>query len=188
MEKMTQPEFSHKAIYGMTKMGKTWLLKRIAKKLIKYKQKVIVYTASGDISFPKGCKITACEDELEYWLGLPENYRSHVMLDEGASIFEETSRKSHPNIWTLFRMGRHKGYTAYIATQYPTSIPRRVRVNCGECYCFRLGDEESAKLVHRDYNSMKINGIPIWKKIQGFDVCNGVHLIQPLDVQLFKLK
>jgi len=75
------------------------------------------------------------------------------MLDEGSILFEEArSAKTHPNIHRLFTAGRHRGYTAYIATQYPTSIPRKVRVNCAECFSFALGDEESAKLVWADYN------------------------------------
>lgn len=173
------PEFRHKAIYGQTGMGKSWFLKRIAKNLIKYKQKVIVYTASGDIDFPKGCKITSCEETLERWLGDPANFRSHVMLDEAAVLFTETSKKTHPNIWNLFSMGRHKGYTGYVATQYPTSIPKRVRVNCAECYCFRLGDQDSAQLVYKDYNRMNWQNRPAWESIQSLPKLKALHFIQP---------
>lgn len=179
--------FRHKAIYGQTGQGKTWLLKRIAKKLLKYKQKVLVYTASGDIGFPKGCKITADADTLEMWLGNPENFRSHVMLDEAAILFEETTKKSHPNIWSLFIMGRHKGYTAYAATQYPTSIPKRVRVNCGECYCFRLGDYTSARLVWEDYNRLSLNGKPAWQAIQSMKQLKAIHFIQPDEISIKSL-
>lgn len=185
---MTKPEFSHKAIYGTTKMGKSWLMKRIIKQLLKHKQKVIVYTGGGDFDFPKGCKFTTDEDVLEKWLQMPENYRSHVFIDEGDVLYEETTKKTHPNIWRLFKMGRHKGYTAYIATQFPTLIPPRVRRLCSECYCFRVGDEDSAKLVYKDYNSMKLNGVPAWKAILSLDVCNGIKFVMPDKIERFKLK
>ena len=176
--------FRHKAIYGQTGTGKTWLLKRIAKQLIKHKQKVIVYTASGDIDFPRGSKITACADTLEEWLGNPANYRAHVMLDEAAVLFEETRKKTHPNIWNLFSMGRHKGYTGYAATQYPTSIPKKVRVNCAECYCFRLGDYQSARLVWEDYNRLDLDGKPAWKWIQEAPKLKALHFIQPDELSI----
>ena len=180
--------FRHKAIYGQTGCGKTWLLKRIAKGLVGYKQKVLVFTASGDISFAKGCKITACEDTLEQWLGQRDNFGAHVMLDEASVLFDETRKKTHPNIWNLFNMGRHKGFTGYVATQLPTHIPRKVRVNCQECYCFRLGDYEAARMVWADYNRLSYNGRPMWEAIQNLPDCKALHIIQPDKIAYKSLK
>ncbi len=181
-------QFRHKAIYGQTGSGKTWLLKRVAKSLLKHRSKVIVWTGVGDNDFPKGCKVTYSVDELEAWLGNKDNYGAHIMLDEASILIDDaSSKKDYPNIHKLFQAGRHKGYTAYMATQYPTSVPRKWRVNCSECYCFLLGDEESAKLVWADYNRQSINGVPAWKLITSQKQLNAIHFIQPDTIKKIEL-
>lgn len=179
---------SHKAFYGMTDQGKTWAMKRIARQLLRRKQKVIVYSGVGDFNWGKAAKTTACADELERLLRDPRNYGSFVFLDEGMILYDEITRKSHPFLYSMFNVGRHKGYTFYIATQYPTSIPRRVRVNCAECFCFKLGDEESAKMVYRDFNSQTFNGKPLWKAIMGLKQCSGFHIKQPTHIKKISLR
>lgn len=180
-------EFRHKAIYGMTGMGKTWLMKRIATKLRKYKQKVIVYSGVGDLQWAKECKVTFHIDELERWLGDKENYGAHIMLDEARVLYSEMSRKNHPNINNLFTMGRHKGYTAYVATQYPTSIPPAVRVNCPELYCFRLGSADHAKLVKNDYGDIAYKGQRVDRQILKLKKLEFFHIIQPEKISLMQL-
>ena len=144
-------------------MGKTWMMKRTAKSLLKYKQQVIVWTGGGDFEFPRGSKITTEADELEEWLGDPKYFGSHVMIDEAADLYDEIGYHAvnHENIRTLFRKGRHKGLTAYMATQYPNSVPKRNRTNCRECYCFKLGDAESARQVWKDYGCQSLEGVPV---------------------------
>lgn len=179
--------FRHKAIYGATGSGKTTLMKRRAAHLLKYKQQVLVYTGTGDISFPKGCKLTMDPDELEEWLKDPANYGAFIMLDEAAVLYDEVrSARKHPAVHGLFMRGRHKGYTCYIATQYPTSIPRRNRVNCSECFCFKLGDEESAKLVWMDYGRPDFGGRPAWETIMQQKPYEFLHIISPDHIEQIK--
>jgi len=170
----------HKAVYGMTQMGKTWLMKRRAKILAQKKQKILVYSGVGDIEWPKSAKVTMEAEILEYWLGQKENERAFVFLDEAAILIDEASkRKDFPNIHRLLQAGRHKGFTCFLATQYPTSIPLKWRTNCDETYCFRLGDEESAKLVWADNSRKKINDKPMYKEILELKKLEFIHIIKP---------
>lgn len=184
---MKKLEFRHKAIYGMTGMGKTWLMKRIAKKLKKHKQKIIVYSGVGDMDWPKGSKITCNVDQLEQWLGQIENRGAHIFLDEARVLYSKMKPSKHPNIDNAFTMGRHKGFTLYVATQYPTSIPPAVRVNCPELYCFRLGSKDHAKLVRDDYGDIKMKDKRIEGLILGLKKLEFLHIIQPDQISHLKL-
>lgn len=185
---MTNLTFRHKAVYGITGTGKTWFLKRQAKQLLKYKQKVLVWTGTGESGWPRGCKVTNSVDQLESWLGDPQNFGAYIMLDEGAILFEETAKKKdYPLIHSLFLAGRHKGFTCYIATQQPTTIPKRVRFNCGDCFCFRLGDEDSAQLVWKDYNRLSIDGQAAWKSILNQEKLNFLHFRAPDTITQMRL-
>lgn len=176
--------FRHKAIYGMTGQGKSWLLKRISKGLLKYLQKVIVFSGVADHEgWPRGTKYTEDLDELEAWLLDPANFGAHVILDEAAILYAEVKEKKHPTIYWLFMKGRHKGYTVYMATQYPTSVPRRNRINCAECYCFKLGDIEAAKQVWEDYGRPSYEGRPIWEIIQQLPKCTYLHIVDGQVIQ-----
>jgi len=169
---------NHKAVYGMTEHGKTWLSKRLAKQYKKRKQIILVYSGVGDLSgwSTTPNRMTSSVDRLEEMLNDPRNFGAFVFLDEITVLFEELSRKKHKTLWGLFMKGRHKGYTIFGITQYPTAMPRRNRVNCSECYCFRLGDEESAKLVFKDYGSIKCDGVPIWQIIIRLQPLQFVHI------------
>ncbi len=177
----------HKAIYGMSLTGKTWLMKRIAKRLLTYKRKVLVWSGVGDLDFGKGAKTTLDVDELEYWIGQPENWGAHLMIDEGRVLFAEaSSRKNYPNIHNLGTMGRHKGLTLYIATQYPTSIPPSIRINCAECYCFRLASKEQARLVYEDYGGIEHEGRRIDEAITRLPDLHALHIARS-GVELIRL-
>lgn len=155
-------DFAHVAIYGMTKMGKSWLMKRLASRCLRYKQRVICYSGVADIDWPKGVKLTFNHEEFEKWLGNPENYGAHVFVDEATILFANArSIKKYPNIHQLASAGRHKGFTAYFATQKPTRLDTMIRENCMECYCFKLGGAKSARLVYDDYAEAHYNGVPI---------------------------
>jgi hypothetical protein len=180
--------FRHKALYGMTSMGKTWTLKRIAQKLRKYKQKVLIYSGTGDLDWCVGCKVTFSVDTLERWLADAKNYGAHVILDEGRVLYAKMKPRTHPHIDNLFTMGRHKGFTAYIATQYPTSIPPAVRVNCSEIYCFRLGSKAHAKIVQEDYGDVTYKGLPVYQQILKLNQLECFHIVQPDYVQKLTLK
>jgi hypothetical protein len=162
-------------------------MKRRAAYLRRHKQQVLVWTGVADLDWPAGCRVTMEVDELEEWLKDKSNYGSFVFLDEAAILYDEATRKNHPTVHGLFMRGRHKGYTCYIATQYPTSIPRRNRINCAECYTFRLGDEESAKQVWGDYNRLSIEGKPLWQIIMQLPQLQCLHIISPETVELIQL-
>lgn len=185
---MNNLTFRHKAVYGITGTGKTWFLKRQATQLLRNKQKVLVWTGTGESGWPRGCRVTCSVDELESWLSNPANFGAYVMLDEGAILFEETAkRKDYPAIHSLFLSGRHKGFTCYIATQQPTTIPKRVRFNCGDCFCFGLGDEDSAQLVWKDYNRLNVDGVPAWKIILKQKKLHFVHFRAPEQIKQMRL-
>lgn len=176
----------HKLIYGMTQMGKTWLLKRIVKVLRKHKQKVIVYSGVGDLDWPSGCLVTHSIEQLETWLG--QHTKAHVIIDEGRVLYAKMKPSLHPNIDNLFTMGRHRGFTNYIATQFPTSIPPAVRVNCSEMYCFKLGSKKHALLVQEDFGDLEYNGKPIFNQILKLPPCECFHVIAPDTIKKLSLK
>lgn len=174
--------FRHKAIYGVTGMGKTWLCKRIIAPILKHKQKVIVFPGNGDLSFPKGVKYYFDVDELEEALQNPENFGSFVFIDEAMSLYPMVNRKKHPILYGATVRGRHLGYTFYFATQFPTSIPYFIRRNCAECYCFNLADHDSAETVYKDYARLTFNGEQLDRAILKLNKLEFFHIIHPLTV------
>ncbi len=170
-------KFSHKTFYGMTEMGKTAAMKKIAAVLRKNKQKIIAYSGVGDLAWPG--KVTASVHELEDLLEDPKSAYAHVFLDEARVLYSRFKRLKHPHIDNLFTMGRHKGFTVYCATQYPTSIPPAARVNCSECYCFRLGSADHAKIVYEDFGDMRFEGRRISGLILKLPQLEFFHLIKP---------
>lgn len=181
--------FRHKALYGITGCGKSWTLKRRAEALLRHKQRLLVYSGVCDTSWPKhrNLSLTFETDQLEEWLGDPKRYGSFVMIDEGSILFDEVKKDSHPVLSRAFQTARHKGFTFYIATQFPTSIPRRVRLNCGEVYCFRLGDEAAAYEVYRDMGSPLYGGQPLHKAIVRLRKLQFFHIIPPEPPELMHL-
>lgn len=164
-------------------------MKRRAKALLKHKQRVLVYTGTGDTAFPGGCRVTTWPDQLEEWLADSKNFGSFIMMDEAAALYDEIGRNApqHPEINGLFMRARHKGYTVYMATQYPNSVPRRARINCMEAYCFRLGDMKAAKQVHEDYGCPLINGRPSSEHILEMPKLHFVHYLPPDEFSLGNL-
>ena len=158
-------QFRHKSVYGYTGTGKTTLVKDFINIYLRHKQQVIVFPGTGDTDFPKGCKYVWSPEELEDALLNPENYGAFIVLDEGAALYDEVTRKNHPTVNGLFMRGRHCGYTVWILTQYPTSIPRRVRLNCAERYIFAQLDEEAAMEIWRDCGRIDYEGKPLWQAI-----------------------
>jgi len=179
------PVFRHKALYGFTGMGKTYLMKQYCKVYIARKQIVIVYPGTGDMDFPKGCKFVFSADELEAALTNPANYGAFVMIDEGAALYSEVSLKHHPTVDGLFMRGRHLGYTVMIATQYPTSIPPKVRINCGERFIFGIPDDRSANLIWRDCGSIMWEGKPLREAILQLKPREFFHYIHPAQIRKY---
>lgn len=174
---MTLSDFAHVCIYGMTKSGKSWLMKRLVARLLKYKQKVLVYSGVADLDWPKGVKLTFDHDAFETMLADPANYGAHVFVDEATILFNAArSAAKYPNIYQLASAGRHKGYTAYFATQKPTRLDPMIRENCGELYCFRLRGAKSAHLVYEDFSEAHYNGEPIDKIILAQKKLEYVHI------------
>lgn len=170
--------FSHKAVYGATTMGKSWLMKRLSNVYAKNKQQIIVYSGVGDFDgWARGAKMTTEVAVLEEWLNDPNNFQSFVFLDEITVLNDETKPKKHPTVHGIFMRGRHRGFTCFGATQYPTAMQKRNRVNCMECYCFRLGDEDSAQLVWKDYGQKEVNGRPAWQEILDLKQLEFLHFM-----------
>lgn len=162
---MTIPQFRHKSVFGYTGTGKTTLVKERIKYYLRHRQRVIVFPGTGDTDFPRGCQYVWSPEELELVLSDPEKYKSFIILDEGAALYDEVTRKNHPTVNSLFMRGRHKGYTVWILTQYPTSIPRRVRLNCAERYIFAQLDEKAAQELWQDCGRVSYQGVPLWQAI-----------------------
>lgn len=183
---MTAPQFKHKAAYGYTGTGKSTLLKAFIKHYIRHRQQVIVYPGTGDTDFPKGVSFVWSADELEAALNSPENYGAFIILDEGAALYDEVSRKEHPTVHGLFMRGRHKGYTVWIATQYPTSIPPRIRRNCAERYIFATADETDAQMIWKDCGRISYEGVPLWQAIMKLERFEYFRYVHPDQISKFK--
>lgn len=171
--------FSHKAIYGTTGSGKTWLMKRRATALRHYKQMVIVYGATSTDDWPAGTRFVFEIDDLELMLEDKKNWGAFVFIDEAADLCEDVKPKIHKNCYRLFRKGRHRGYTCFIATQYPTGIWPKIRRNCTEMYCFSLPDQAAADMLWRDYGMKSIDGVPIKDIIPTLPKLHYVHVKLP---------
>ncbi len=160
-------QFRHKSVFGYTGTGKSTLAKARAHYYLKYKQQVIVYAGNSDTTWPKGVRYAWSAEELEEILTNPENHGAFIFIDEGAGLYDEVTRTKHPYLHGLFMRGRHDGYTVWIITQYTTSIPRKVRVNCAERYIFGTADRKDADMIWRDCNMINYEGIPLWQAIMG---------------------
>ena len=173
-------EFCHKAIYGVTKSGKTWLMKRLAAQLTRMRQQIIVWTPTLEEGWPSSAHVTEDIDQLEAWLNDPSKFGSHVFIDEAADLFVEASTKKHKMIWAVTRRGRHRGFTVYLGTQEPTLIPPRVRRQCAEIYCFLLVDYAQAERVWKDCDRASLNGTPLSEVIMNLPKLHCVHAIRPV--------
>ncbi len=140
-------------------MGKSWLIKRLARKLVRYGHKVIVYSGVADTDFPKGVKLTFDHDVFERMLNDSANYGAHIFVDEATILFNKArSSAKYPAIHQLASAGRHKGFTAYFATQRPTRLIPDIRENCSQIYAFRLRGKKACQIVYEDCGEAKING------------------------------
>lgn len=156
----------HRAFFGKSMMGKTWAMTQIASYIISLKQKVYVWSDADKKAWPAGAVVTDSEDQVEEWLTNPKFWgHGHLYLDEAASLYEETSRKTHPALWKVTRQGRHAGFTVNLATQRPTIIPARVRDQVHEVFCFQLSDPAMARYVWECYGAPSIDGVPIYQLI-----------------------
>lgn len=174
--------FRHKAIFGYTGTGKTTLAKERAIYYRRHKQKVIIYPGTGDMKWPKGCEFVYDADTLEAMLLKPENRGAFVIIDECSSLYEDVTRKNHPYLHGLFMRGRHDGYTVWAITQYTTSIPRKVRLNCTERYIFGTADEDDAKMIWKDCNRISYNGVPLWQAIMNLKRFEYFRYIHPDEI------
>jgi len=172
-------QFKHKAAYGYTGCGKTTLIKAFVKTYLKHKQQVYVYAGNGDYSFGRGVTYIDDVDELEALTRNPDTFGAFIILDEGADIYEDMKPSKHRNVQSLFRKGRHKGYTLWILTQFPTAIPPKVRRNCAERFIFAQGDEESAKAIWKDCGRIEFEGRPLWECIMDLELYEYFRYVHP---------
>lgn len=157
--------FAHKAIYGISGMGKSTLAKHFARGLDHHKQIIIVFNPLGDDGWPEKARQAYSADQHEAMLANPRLYGAHVFVDESQILRHQFRPERHPNIATLGNVGRHFGFTLYLLGQYPTAVPPHMRWNCAECYCFNLGTEKHAKEVWEDFGRQSIDGVPVWQVI-----------------------
>ena len=180
--------FRHKSVFGYTGTGKTTVAKERARFYLKYKQQVFVYPGNGDTDWPRGVKYVWSPEQLEEVLSNPENYGAFIFLDEGAALYDEVSRKHHPLVHGLFMRGRHYGFTVWIITQYTTSIPRKVRINCTERYIFGTADDDDAKMIWKDCNRISVEGKPLWQAIMSLDRFEYFRYVHPGEITKHKTK
>ena len=155
-------EFSHKAVYGLTTCGKTTLVKKRAEIYLQKKQQVIVYAGNGDHSFPKGVLYVYTPDELEFILNSEEYQGAFIIIDEAANLFNRArSPAKYPSIYELTISGRHNGFTVWLISQFPTSIPKYLRRNTGERYLFMQADADDAKAIWEDCSKISYEGRPL---------------------------
>ena len=171
--------FRHKTVFGYTGTGKTTLAKERVITYLKHHQSVIVFPGTGDTDWPKGVKFFWDADTLEEALQDPANFQSFIVLDECAVLYEEVTRKNHPYLHGLFMRGRHDGYTVWALTQYTTSIPRKVRLNCTERYIFGTADEDDAMKIWKDCNKISYEGVPLWQAIMNLNRFEYFRYIHP---------
>lgn len=176
------PQFRHKSVFGYTGTGKTTVAKERAALYLRHKQQVIVYPGNGDTTWPNGVRYVWSPEELESVLNDPANYGAFVFLDEGAVLYDEVTRKNHPTLNGLFMRGRHLGYTVWIITQYTTSIPRKVRVNCTERYLFGTANHDEAKMIWDDCNRISVDGVPLWQAIMRLNNFEYFRYIHPGEI------
>lgn len=172
------PQFRHKSFFGYTGTGKSTLAKGFAASYLRHKQQVILFPGNGDTEWPRGCRYVWSPEELEEVLNDPEYFGAFLFLDEGAALYDEVTRKHHPTVNGLFMRGRHLGYTCAIITQYTTSIPRKVRINCTERFLFGTANSEEARMIWDDCNRIDFEGVPLYQAImelQNFEFFRYVH-------------
>lgn len=158
--------FRHRLLYGMTGQGKSTLMKAVAKRLTDQRQQVIIFNPIGDDGWPQSAIQVYHVDQLEDTLNDTRRYGAHVFIDEAIIYRKMLNQKRHKTLSMLGSIGRHMGYTLWIAAQYPTAVDTNLRWNCGECYCFRLAEVNHAQDVWSDYNRQSIGGVPVWEVIK----------------------
>lgn len=155
--------FKHRLIVGVTGHGKSYKMKLWAKLFLANKATCVVYNPTGD-TWPKGCISARSADELEAVLQKLNRARrgAMVFVDE-ARFLRQQVKPHHEILLNLGSAGRHRGFTVFVASQYPTSIDPNLRWNCSEAYVFRLGTKDQAKEIWEQYGCQDVNGKPAWQ-------------------------
>lgn len=157
---MTIEHFAHKASYGLTTFGKTYIAKRRMEFQLKHRQQVVVYAGNLDTDFPKGVDYVYDADELEAYLANPDHFGAFVYIDEADLLFEDVTQ-DHEICNNITKRGRHLGYTVWLISQYPNAIPKRQRRNCFERFMFSMGDYEDAVALWKDCGKISYEGKPL---------------------------
>lgn len=168
--------FRHRLLLGATGQGKSTLAKQLAARLAQQRQQVIVFNPMGDEGWPAQAVQVYNVTHLQALLNNTANYGAHVFIDEAIIYRRMLNQSKHKLLMSLGSIGRHMAYTLWILAQYPTSVDTNIRWNCGECYCFRLVEVEHSEDVAKQYNSQKIDGVPVGKVIRNLNVGQCVKL------------
>ena len=153
-------DFSHYGTYGGTACGKTHLTKKYIRTWLKHKQQVVVFAGNYDTGFPQGVDYVYDADELEAYLQDPAHYGAFVVIDEADALFDDVGL-NHPICNNITKRGRHLGYTVWLISQYPKSIPKRQRRNCFERFMFLMGDWDDSVELWKDCGKISHEGKPL---------------------------
>jgi hypothetical protein len=159
----------HSAAWGATDSGKTWLMKRHAAVIRRKRLPVIVCSPVGVYrDWPRGVQFVRNAAQLEQALRKPSNRRGGCFgfVDEAGDLRDELERFKwkYPLVMSMMSRGRHWGFTGFISSQYPRDVIPKWRRNASKHYCFRLGDEEAAKIIWKDAGCPKMpDGTPAWR-------------------------
>lgn len=170
----------HVVVYGMTQQGKGVLVKALARRWLFHSFRVLAYNPLAESDWPKGVRCVYTADQLEAVLQQQartnDRRKGMLVVDEAFLLKKQTRERKHKLIPVLGNIGRHLGYSVWAMTQFPTAVDYALRLNCAECFCFALGGEKYAKMVWEDWNYPSIDGVPVWKIIQGLKPFECVHI------------
>ncbi len=130
----------HTLVVGVTRAGKTTLLKKIAKQHVKNGYTVLVLTAVYE---PWGDGVMVFDNQDEFLKVFWSSQKCIVIIDEGM----ETMGRYNEAMAATTTRGGHWGHSVYVAGQSATQINPTVRGQCAQLYCFAQGTKASETLA-----------------------------------------
>lgn len=153
---------NHVLYSGVTLSGKTTLARFAARTLLKKKARVIVYDPLGTETmgggWGEGAVMFDDSEKLLDFLHSDECCNCFIFIDEAHHIFSHDQKE---NLW-LLTQGRHYGMYFHLITQRPKKVHPDARSNCGQCFMFRLANDD-ARDIGSDYGFSDIHKISLDK-------------------------
>lgn len=137
------PAALHRAIYGRTRSGKTFLAKMIAADCRRRGIRLAILDPLNDPGWPtgKGDFVTRHRDEFKHFIRTEQ--RRLIIIDESSAALD---RYDPTDDWPA-TMGRHLGHLAIFIAQRPQQISPTVRGQCEKIYCFALAGKDARLLA-----------------------------------------